>query len=234
MGSPEGEAGRRSDEGPRRQVTIARPFAVGKYEVTFAEWEACVAGGGCQSNRSPSDQGWGRGRRPVMNVSWNDAREYVAWLSRKSGKTYRLLSEAEWEYAARSGKGSFRYWWGGEASHEHINYGTESCCKGLAQGRDQWVNTAPVGEFPANPFGLHDMHGNVGEWVEDCWHDSYSGAPSDGSAWTSGCTMAIRRVVRGGTWLSDPPTLRSAHRFDYLVNDRFNFEGFRVARRLGP
>jgi formylglycine-generating enzyme required for sulfatase activity len=168
MGSPASEAGRDAAEGPQRPVTIARPFAVGKYEVTFAEWDACVAAGGC--SHRPGDNRWGRGSRPVINVSWDDITlEYLPWLSRKTGKTYRLLTEAEWEYAARGATSasapSKAYWWGDRASHEYANYGKDQCCDGLKQGRDQWVNTAPVGQFPANPFGLHDMHGNVWEWV---------------------------------------------------------------------
>jgi formylglycine-generating enzyme required for sulfatase activity len=230
MGSDNGE----SDERPVHKVTIHAPFAVGKFEVTFEEWEACVAARGCGTNRSPSDQGWGKGRRPVINVSWNDAKDYVGWLSRKTGKSYRLLTEAEWEYAARGGKGNLRYWWGADASHEYANYGSDACCSGVTQGRDQWVNTAPVGQFPANPFALHDMHGNVWEWVEDCYSGSYSGTPADGSAYTGPCG---RRVFRGGSWLSLPRSVRSAVRsWDWVTSGggRLNDTGFRVARSLAP
>ena len=225
-------------EGPQRKVSIARPFAVGKFEVTFAEWEACVAGGGCAGNRSPSDESWGKGRRPAINVSWDDAKEYVAWLSRKTGKTYRLLSEAEWEYAARGVTSALtpskRYWWGDQASHEYANYGKDQCCAGHKEGRDQWENTAPVGQFPANPFGLHDMHGNVWEWVEDCWHGSYQGAPTDGSAWTTSCTESDRRVLRGGSWDYYPDDLRAAVRDWGTAGVRLRFLGFRVGRTLTP
>ena len=223
-----GPAGWRA-EGPRHMVTIARPFAVGKFEVTFAEWDACVAAGGC--GQRPGDEGWGRGRQPVINVSWNDAKEYAAWLSRKTGKFYRLLTEAEWEYAARgvtsASAPSKRYWWGNSASREYINYGEDECCK---PGPDQPDNPAPVGQFPANLFGLHDMHGNVWEWVEDCWNSSYSGAPSDGSAWTTG--YCISSVLRGGSWSFGPVHLRSAKRSNTPRFNRSQTLGFRMARAL--
>ena len=237
MGSPPGEEGRIDSEGPQRKVTIARAFAVGKYEVTFAEWDSCVAAGGCTSNTRPSDQGWGRGRRPVINVSWDDAKEYAVWLSRTTGKTYRLLTEAEWEYAARgvtsASSQSKRYWWGDHVSHGFANYGKDQCCGGHKEGKDQWEYTAPVGQFLANPFGLHDMHGNVGEWVEDCWHDKYTAAPIDGSAWTTSC-LEMSRVLRGGSWLNIPQFLRSAYRLGYLQVVRYGSLGFRVGRTLYP
>ena len=216
-----------SDEQPVHEVTIAAPFAAGKYEVTFAEWDTCVAAGGC--THRPDDEGWGRGSRPVINVSWKDAQEYVAWLSRKTGKTYRLLSEAEWEYVARAGT-TTEYWWGNEADHAHANYGSDECCRGMAAGADRWVNTSPVGSFEPNAFGLLDTAGNVYEWVEDCWHDSYAGAPADGSAWTSG--NCDRHVVRGGSWYDNPWYLRSASRYRYSTGFRNDTFGFRVARTL--
>ncbi len=216
MGSAASEQGRSSTEGPHRQVTIARSFAVGKFEVTFAEWKACVAGGGCASNKSPSDQGWGKGRRPVINVSWNDAKEYVAWLSRKTGKTYRLLTEAEWEYAARAGT-TTKHAFGDTITKSQAQYGASS--------------TAAVGSFPANGFGLHDMHGNVWEWVEDCWNDSYQGAPTDGSPWTTGGCGS--RVVRGGSFSHFMPgAVRSAFRGAYQSDILTFLTGFRVARTL--
>jgi len=228
MGKTADEPGRGADEGPQRKVTIAQAFAVGKFEVTFAEWDACVKGGGC-FEYEPPDQGWGRGRQPVINVGWTDAQAYVKWLNNTTGRSYRLLSEAEWEYAARAGTAT-AYPWGATASHEFANYGKDGCCGGLAQGRDRWVNTAPVGSFPANRFGLHDMHGNVFEWTEDCWNESYAGAPSDGSVWRSGdCS---RRVLRGGSWGSIPQVLRSADRNRYNPTDRNSNIGFRVARTL--
>ncbi len=191
----------------QRRTSIARSFAVGKFEVTFAEWEACVAGRGCASNKSPSDQGWGKGRRPVINVSWNHAKEYVSWISRKTGKTYRLLTTAEWEYAARAGT-TTSYSWGDAIGRGNAN------CDGCGS---QWDNkqTAPVGSFKPNDFGLHDMHGNVWEWCEDIYDTSVSS-----------------RVLRGGSWSNDPNDLRSADRNSSQPDNRFNFFGFRVARTL--
>ena len=209
-------------ESPQRSMTIAKPFAVGKFELTFAEWEACVAGGGCASNKSPEDQGWGKGRRPVINVSWDDAKEYVAWLSRKTGKTYWLLSEAEWEYMARAGTTS-RYSWGDDIGKTHAN------CAGCGS---QWDSrqTAPVGSFKANPFGLHDLHGNVSEWVEDTYRPNYQGAPTDGSVWQGGDTSF--RVLRGGSWFSYPQFLRSADRDRDRPDGRNGNVGFRISRTL--
>ena len=207
-------------------VTIGSPFAVGRYEVTFAEWDACVAGG---CSHRPDDEGWGRGNRPVINVSWEDAQEYVRWLSRETGKTYRLLSEAEWEYVARAGT-TTEYWWGDEADHAHANYGKDECCEGMAAGKDRWVNTSPVGSFEANAFGLFDTAGNVYEWVEDCWNDSYKDAPSDGSARASGdCS---KRVRRGGSYYNDTSSLHSAVRGKFDIGVRGTNLGFRVARTL--
>jgi formylglycine-generating enzyme required for sulfatase activity len=224
MGSPPDEVGRRDTEGPQHRVTIARPFAVGKYEVTFAEWDACAAGGGCNSRLAGRDEGWGRGRRPVINVDWSDAKEYAAWLSRKTGKAYRLLSEAEWEYAARAGT-TTPYAFGDKildwsAGKLRAQYGARM--------------TAEVGSFPANRFGLHDMHGNVWEWVEDAWHCNYEGAPTDGSVWSE--RYPVYRVLRGGGWpLSSPGNLRSASRRSSNVprfGNRTPYVGFRLARAL--
>jgi formylglycine-generating enzyme required for sulfatase activity len=201
------------DEKPVHRVTIPQPFAVGIYEVTFAQWDACVAGGGC-GGYQPSDKGWGRGVRPVINVKWGDAKAYVSWLKRKTSLEYRLLSEAEWEYAARAGT-TTKYHWGNSFDAGRANIGGK---------------TVPVGRYEANRFGLHDMLGNVFEWVEDCWHYSYAGAPTDGRAWMSGnCT---RHVLRGGSWYADPRYLRAAYRLRYDVVFRDNSNGFRVARTL--
>ena len=210
-------------EKPQRKVIIARPFAVGKFEVTFIEWEACVAGGGCVSNPRPSDRRWGRGKRPVINVRWEDAKEYVAWLSRKTGKVYRLLSEAEWEYAARAGTAT-EYAFGDTITKTQAHFGGR-----IADGTDR---TVEVGSFQANKFGLHDMHGNVWEWCEDKWHPSYQGTPPiDGSVWSGGDTVFA--VLRGGSWSNMGPTnLRSANRLKYLFSDRNGLIGFRVARTL--
>ena len=219
MGSPAGEAGRTADEGPQHQVTIARPFAVGKFEVTFAEWDTCVTAGGCTYR--PDDKGWGRGKRPAITVSWDDIiRQYLPWLSRRTGKTYRLLTEAEWEYAARAGT-TMRYAFGSTIAKSQAQYSEGQ--PGSA-GR-----TAEVGSFLPNAFGLYDTHGNVWEWVQDCWNESYSGSPSDGSAWTAGdCS---RRVMRGGSWAANPQYLRSAVRHKRQP-DRTDNNGFRVARAI--
>jgi len=210
-------------EKPVHAVHIGYSFAVGKFEVTFAEWAACVSGGGCEGYRL-EDLGWGRGRRPAINVSWEDAKAYVKWLSRETGKTYRLLSEAEWEYAARGGTET-RYPWGNSIGSGNAN------CDGCGSQWDDQL-TAPAGSFSPNSFGLHDMHGNVFEWVEDCWHGNYDGAPTDGSAWTSSGPCGVR-VLRGGSWDDVPLILRSAHREGNGIDDRYNFfAGFRVARTL--
>ena len=222
MGSPSSERSRGNDEGPQHGVTIPEPFAVGKYEVTFAEWDACVAAGGCNGHR-PGDRGWGRGQRPVIDVNWGDAKAYVGWLSRKTGERYRLLSEAEWEYAARAGTRT-RYHWGHSIGRNQAN------CDGCGSRWDD-EKTAPVGSFPANGFGLHDVHGNVWEWVEDCWHGSYAGAPTDGRAWATGGDCE-RRVLRGGSWNFIPWFLRSAFRFRLTAGGRLYSFGFRVARTL--
>jgi formylglycine-generating enzyme required for sulfatase activity len=213
MGSPASEAGRAQDERPQRRVTIARPFAVGKFEVTFDEWDACTAEGGCK--HWSDDRGWGKGRRPVINVSWHDAKEYAAWLSRKTGKRYRLLSEAEWEYAARAGT-TTRYAFGDAISKGQAQYSAD--------------RTVAVGSFPANRFGLHDMHGNVWEWVEDAWHPNYQGAPDHGSVWSGGDTSL--RVLRGGSWHNIPDSLRSAIRYWIQPDNRHRDTGFRLARTL--
>ncbi len=206
-----------------RDVTIATPLAVGKFEVTFEEWGACVAGGGfflgsCMSK--PDDHGWGRGRQPAINISWDDAQQYVAWLSRKTGKAYRLLSEAEWEYAAQAGTGR----------EQAIQLGANQAnCDGCGSPWDN-KQPAPVGSFAANAFGLHDMLGNVWEWTADCWNDSHVGAPADGAARTIGdCS---RRALRGGSWFLRPSFARSSDRVRFTPGFRNRDDGFRVARTL--
>ena len=170
-------------------------------------------------------EGWGRGRRPVVRVSWEDAKAYVRWLGEKTGKGYRLLSEAEWEYVARAGT-TGAYHWGEGIGHGRAN------CDGCGSRWDK-EETAPVGSFRANGFGLHDVHGNVWEWVEDCWHKNYEGAPVDGTAWVSGGDCGYR-VLRGGSWNFIPTYLRSANRFRYSPGNRDNYDGFRIARTLTP
>jgi formylglycine-generating enzyme required for sulfatase activity len=218
MGSDESDTEKR----PHR-VTIGQSFAVGKFEVTFDEWDACVAHGGC--TWAPEDRFWGRRRQPVMNVSWDDAKQYAAWIARLTGKPYRLLTEAEWEYAARGGTTTI-YSWSNDISNGNAN------CDGCGS---QWdgKRTAPVGSFKPNAFGLYDMHGNVEEWVEDCWHDTYAGAPDDGRAWTTSCTTG-QRVVRGGSRSSFPTGLRSTRRDGLSAELRNNKRGFRIARTLTP
>jgi formylglycine-generating enzyme required for sulfatase activity len=216
MGSPPGEGN--SNERPQHMVTIARSFAVGRYEVTLDEWDACVSAGGCQRDQ-------GRGRHPVNNVSWRNAQEYITWLSKKTGGHYRLLSEAEWEYAARAGT-TTRYHWGDEPGGNRANF--------VGSG-SKWSNKepAPVGSFELNRFGLYDMIGNVSEWVQDCWKNSYAGVPTDGSAWDDG--SCSRRVVRGGSWNGSPEDARAANRGAgglLPVNVRYGKLGFRVSRTL--
>ena len=210
MGSEE-----KSEERPRHRVMISRAFAVGKYEVTFAEWHACVRAGSC--SHRPDDEGWGRSNRPVMMVNWGDAKTYVRWLNRKTGHEYRLPSESEWEYAARAGTKT-AYHFGGRIDSSQANYSSNP------------GKTVPVGRYAANAFGLHDVHGNVWEWVEDCWNGGYAGAPSDGQAWTSGdCSI---RVLRGGSYAYISGGIRSALRGRGATGNRFRGLGFRVARTL--
>jgi formylglycine-generating enzyme required for sulfatase activity len=235
MGSPDGEGFR--SERPRRKVKIDRLFTAGKFEVTWDDWEACVAMRGCDG-RPTTDSGYGKGNHPLINISWDQAKSYVRWLSRMTGRPYRLLTEAEWEYAARGVTRADAphpaYPWGDKASHEYANYGADQCCQGTAEGRDKWPTTAPVGQFPPNAFGLYDMHGNVREWVEDPWHEDYQGTPpppTDGSAWMEGGD-ASRRVARGGAWLYDPVDLRSARRRPFPTVYRVGGLGFRVARTV--
>ncbi|MBX2854362.1 MAG: SUMF1/EgtB/PvdO family nonheme iron enzyme [Rhodobacteraceae bacterium] len=227
MGSPDNEPERDTDEGPQRRVTLAG-FAVGKYEVTFAQWDACADAGGCSYR--PKDA-WGRGDQPVMRVSWNDAQEYVRWLSQQTGQTYRLPSEAEWEYAARAGTET-PFHTGPRITPEQANFAAIHSYNGSAKG--VWrKQTVPVGSFPANGWGLHDVHGNVSEWVQDCRHFDYSGAPSDGSAWMNDrngdCSSA---VLRGGSWSRTPAVIRSANRNRFFRDDSNSSIGFRVAQTL--
>ncbi len=173
----------------------------------------------------PDDGRWGRGRRPVINVTWDDAQSYAAWLSEKAGRRYRLPTEAEWEYAARAGT-AMPYWWGNEVGRSRAN------CRGCGSEWDD-KETAPVGSFAPNPFGVYDTAGNVWEWAQDCYHESYRGAPADGSAWleTVGGDC-VRRVVRGGSWGDFPRGVRSAYRIWLWSVDAVGNLGFRLARAL--
>ena len=218
-GSPPGEPGHHDTEGPVARVTIKRGFAIGRYPVTFGEWDRCAQEGACK--HKPNDRGWGRGTGPVFYVSWNDTRDYLEWLKARTGKSYRLPSEAEWEYAARAGT-STAYPWGDSVGHKMAN------CKGCSE--DSSDRTTPVGSFPPNGFNLFDMHGNVWQWVADCWNASYAGAPADGSPWISGeCEKA---AVRGGAWGLTPQDVRSARREGDNKDLRSGRRGFRIARNL--
>ena len=257
MGSPSSEEGRYDDEDPQHRVAIAAAFAVGKYEVTRGEFAQFVratghsTGNACRtyehgkwegrSGRGWEDPGFRQdGREPAVCVSWDDAKAYVRWLSRKTGERYRLLSEAEWEYAARAGTRTSRYW-GDDVSAQcdHANGYDRTAAAELnfdwdsASCRDGSVHTARVGRYGENGFGLSDMLGNVWEWVEECWHGSYAGAPTDGRAWATG-GICYWRVLRGGSWSGHPGNLRSANRYGDSAGDRNNSAGFRVSRTLTP
>ena len=226
MGSKDGEGN--EDERPRHKVTIAEPFAVGRYAVTFDEWDAARAAGGVSHN--PSGQVRRRGRRPVVDINWDDARAYIKWLSSETGQPYRLLSEAEWEYCCRAGTET-QFWWGDKISRELANYdGNYTFRKGAEGGYSQKL--LPVNRFRPNPWGLYQVHGNVWEWCADCWHGNYHDAPADGSAWTAG--DGNYRVLRGGSWGGGADTLRPARRIVNSRDDRFQDVGMRVARTLSP
>ena len=215
-----GGRGRDAEDREKPAHRVAVPaFKLGKYEVTFAQWDACVADGGC-NGYAPDDSSRGRGNRPVFTVSWDDVQSFIDWLNGKTGGNYRLPSEAEWEYAARAGS-TTKYSWGDDIGNNLAN------CESWYCG-DRWEYTAPVGSFPANAWGLHDMHGNVSEWVQDCWNDSYEGAPTDGSAWMSGyCHL---RVVRDGPWFVHPNHMDSAERGWSGRTGRYTSYGFRLAQ----
>ena len=230
MGSPEEEDTSANSERPVRHVLIPNSFLVSKFEVTFAEWDACVATGGCGGYR-PDDQGWGRCQRPVINVSWENAKSYVKWLSSWTGKPYRLLSESEWEYAARAGT-TGRYHFGSTLSTDQANILNEDKL-GVGGEETERSRTVPVGDFPANSFGLHDMHGNVMEWVEDCYRDDYWNSPTDGTPLITGGHCGVRRI-RGGAFDSNAGGARSAARGRGNIDFHAVRLGFRVARPYTP
>ncbi len=226
MGAPDGEFGRDEAETPQVDITIAKPFAIGVYEVTYDDWAACIADGGC-GGYTPSDLGWGKGRRPLINVSVEDAKQYLAWLSEETGTTYRLPSEAEWEYAARAGKAE-PFHTGGLITADQANFNGQypynNAPKGVYRSR-----TTTVGSFAANDFGLYDLHGNVWEWTEDCWRSSHSGVPENGEPVGGSCSS---RVLKGGAWNAGAWRLRSAFRKAGENSLRKFDTGFRVARDL--
>ncbi len=237
MGSDKAESGH-LDEKPQRAVRIAKAFAVAKTETTFAQWDACTADGKCMK---ADDAGFGRNAYPAINISWNDAQDYAAWLSAKTGKSYRLLSEAEFEYAARGGTRTPWYWGGNDDRNKacgfanlhdesgkkaHPNYvWSHVLCDDSAE------ENAPTGKYKPNAFGLHDMIGNVREWVADCHQTGYTGAPDDGSVrpHSGACE---KRVVRGGGWVDGASTARAAYRYAEAEGMRNYQLGFRVARDL--
>jgi len=255
MGSPASEEGRFNDESPRHEVTIGKAFAVGRFAVTRGEFATFAnetnhrTDGGCyawtgsewqqQTDKSWRSPGFAQDdRHPVVRVNWDDAKAYTAWLSKNTARAYRLLSEAEREYAARGGT-TTRYGFGNDAkSICHFGNGADQTAKKRIPGVDKWsiadcddgyAYPAPVGQFAANPFAIHDVHGNAWDWTEDFWHENYEEAPTDGSAGKSGdCS---RRVGRGGSWGSNPRSLRSAYRHGRNTDLRGDTQGFRVARR---
>lgn len=246
MGSEKDSAHHFGDERPLHQVCIGYQFALGKYPVTFAEWDACVASGGV--SHMPEDEGWGREKRPVINVSWNDAQDYAAWLNRKLGISlddpcrYRLPSEAELEYACRAGTTAFYNTPGGKLSPNDATYdASERDSSDLSpEAGKKHDRTTPVGIYAPNPWGLYDMHGNVWVWAQDRYEESYRGAPMDGSAWeaasgSGSCWTNINyeaRVLRGGCWGNSAHGLRSARRYASPPFVRLNNIGFRLAKTL--
>ena len=212
-----------ADERPVHPVRIPKPFAMSRYVVTFDEYDVFAR---LTNRQLPADEGWGRGRRPVINVSWEDAVAYAEWLSQQTGKRYRLPTEVEWEYAARAGTET-AYWWGDEIGKNRAN------CDGCGSPWDN-KQTAPVGSFSPNSWGLYDTVGNVWEWVQDCWHENYEGAPKDGSrTWEAendgNCAL---RVGRGGSWGGEPGGVRSANRGWDVPVYRDDDLGFRLAQDL--
>jgi len=215
MGASRGDR----SEKPAHKVSINKPFAIGKYEVTVAQWNECHTAGACSYKPDFNDP---QDNSPIRDISWSDAQEYTKWLSTVTQKPYRLPTEAEWEYAARGGTDT-TYWWGNEVG------ASQADCKNCG---GKWNNKSPaaVDAFPANPFGLHGTSGGVWEWVADCWHKTYKGAPKDGTAWSR--NDCRENVIRGGAWRNDANYIHSASRFKYDTHVRYLLNGFRIARTL--
>lgn len=254
MGSPENETGREINEGPQRNIAV-KTFAIGRFHVTRAQWQIFVKAtnrvvvGGCAWSGLPGTKPWELNpaaswqqlgfpqddTHPAVCISWPDALDYVKWLSVTTGFAYRLPSEAEWEYAARAGTVT-AFPWGKTLSHEYANYGADSGWTGIAVGKDKWTATSPVGSFSPNAFGVYDMPGNVMQFTMDCFSNSYTGLPTDGSAWQK--DSCEKRIIRGGDWGDPPRMLRSAFRNwiptkgTTLANYRSAGLGLRVVREL--
>jgi formylglycine-generating enzyme required for sulfatase activity len=245
MGSPPEELNGASNEGPQHSVVLQNAIALGRFEITRGEFERFAKetgyitdaekGNSCSTVTTQRGRDWRSvsfdqdASHPVVCVSWNDSRAYADWLSEETGKRYRLPTEAEWEYAARAEK-TTRYWWGDEVNEKGTIWAN---CNGCGDTEWDGSKTAPFGQFPANDFGLHDTSGNVWEWVQDCWHESYEGAPEDASPWletdSGDCN---RRVVRGGSWTTRPRNVRSAYRTRHTADSRYDNVGFRLAQDI--
>jgi formylglycine-generating enzyme required for sulfatase activity len=220
MGKVPGGASLKGNAEPSHPVTIKKPFAIGIYTITWKEWNACVAAARCRQSLISNDR-WRGDDKPVTFVTWSNAQRYANWLSEKTGKKYRLTSEAEWEYATRAGTVTARYW-GDDIGVDNAN------CRGCNSRWDD--EPAPVGSFKPNPWGLYDTLGNVHQWTADCWHPDYIGAPDDGSAWDE--PDCLERVIRGGAALTDSRGSRADYRVRHNIDAPFSLLGFRLARDL--
>ncbi|NQU60780.1 MAG: formylglycine-generating enzyme family protein [Rhodospirillales bacterium] len=217
--------GKKKSQKPAHRVNITKPFAMGRFEIKFSEWLACADDGGCQHR--PDDHKWGRKGRPVINVTYFDAMEYLSWISKKTGQVYRLPSEAEWEYADRGGSTSL-WWWGDKVGKNHAN--CKDCKSKWSDGGTEPHGSAPVGSFKANPFGLYDTAANVFEWVQDCWNKTHKGAPTDASARMQGnCRY---RVIRGGSFYYYSKVAKAAYRAKNPPGVKSYWLGFRVLREI--
>jgi formylglycine-generating enzyme required for sulfatase activity len=228
MGTPATEPERSKGEDPVHQVTIAKPFAVARFSISFDDWDACLADGGCRGNRL-DDHGYGRGRLPVQSVKYSDAEAYLSWLSRKAGRTYRLPSESEREYFTRAGT-TTPFWFGKTITPQNAAYRYSMNYTNGPSGEDRKA-PAPVDSYAPNPFGLYQVHGNVYEWTQDCYNKRYTeDTPNDGSPWLEG--NCAEHMVRGGEWNGWAATLRSGYRYSMLGEGAGGNYGFRVVRSL--